>query len=109
MDGERPSGRTAGGVMATGAARGRGAEALDERPWLYAGVTCERCGAVVEVAKFSPQHTSIQWTADAVLRCAEFAAARAAGRPSALVATCASLRASIEDAVTVGRVEVLPP
>jgi hypothetical protein len=108
MDSE-PARRTASGVIARAAARQRGAEVLDERPWLYAGVTCERCGALVEVAKFSPQHTSIQWTADAVRRCAEFAAARAAGRPSALVATCASLRASIEDAVADGRVEVLPP
>lgn len=104
-----PRHRAAGGVVAPSTARQRGAELLDERPWLYAGVTCERCGALVEVAKFSPQHTSIQWTADAVLRCAEFAAARAAGRPSALVATCSSLRASIDDAVTDGRVEVLPP
>ncbi len=55
------------------------------------------------------QHTSIQWSADAVTGCAEFAASAAAGRDSALVPTCASLRDSIEDAVAGGRVEVLPP
>ncbi len=81
----------------------------DERPWRYADVACGRCGAVVEVAKFSLQHTSVQWTAESVLRCAEFAARVAGGETSALIATCASLRASIDDAVTNGRVEVLPP
>jgi hypothetical protein len=81
----------------------------DERPWRYEGVTCERCGAEVAVAKFSAAHTSIQWSGESVLQCAEFAARVAAGGTSALVATCASLRASIEDAVAAGRVEILPP
>lgn len=81
----------------------------DERAWRYAGVECGRCGAVVEVAKFSLPHTSVQWTAEAVLACAEFSANVAAGGTSALVASCASLRASIDAAVTDGRVEVLPP
>jgi hypothetical protein len=69
-------------------------------------VACARCGAVVQVAKFSLQHTSIQWPAEAVLCCAEFAGT---DRHSALIPTCASLRDSIEDAVAGGRVEVLPP
>ena len=86
-----------------------GALAEDERAWRYTQVACGRCGAVVEVAKFSLQHTSVQWTADAVLTCAEFGAHVADGGSSALVATCSSLRASIDDAVTNGRVEVLPP
>jgi len=81
----------------------------DDRPWRYTGVRCARCGAVVQVAKFSLQHTSVQWTPEAVLACAEFAATVAAGGSSALIATCASLRASIDDAVSGGRVEVLPP
>jgi len=81
----------------------------DERAWRYADVGCGRCGAVVEVAKFSPQHTSVQWDAAAVQRCAEFSAAVTGGTPSALIATCASLRASIDAAVCDGRVEVLPP
>jgi len=81
----------------------------DEREWRYADVRCERCGAVVEVAKFSLQHTSVQWTAEAVLTCAEFASCVAAGGSSALIATCGSLRASIDAAVNDGRVEVLPP
>ena len=79
---------------------------VDERPWRYTPVECRQCGVVVRVAKFSLQHTSVQWTRQAVLGCEEFTAA---GRDSALVPTCASLRDSIEDAVAGGRVEVLPP
>jgi hypothetical protein len=62
------------------------------------------------VAKFSLQHTSVQWTGDAVSRCAEFAERVATTRVNtALIPTCASLRDSIDDAVAGGRVEVLPP
>jgi hypothetical protein len=78
----------------------------DERAWRYTDVTCTECGVTVAVAKFSLQHTSIQWSAGAAGGCAEF---RAGGRPSALIPTCASLRDSIENAVAGGRVEVLPP
>ncbi len=85
------------------------AVAGDERAWRYAEVACGRCGAEVQVAKFSVQHTSVQWTAEAVLRCAEFSAHVADGGSSALIATCASLRASIDAAVAAGRVEILPP
>jgi len=81
----------------------------DERAWRYTMVECRHCGAIVEVAKFSPQHTSVQWDASAVLRCAEFSAAVARGTSSALVATCASLRASIDAAAADGRIDVLPP
>jgi hypothetical protein len=78
----------------------------DERPWRYTPVACAQCGVVVSVAKFSSQHTSVQWPVSAVRGCAEFSAA---GGASALIPTCASLRDSIEDAVAAGRVEVLPP
>jgi hypothetical protein len=81
----------------------------DDRPWRYTEVPCAQCGVVVRVAKFSLQHTSVQWTARAVLGCQEFAAKVAAGGQSALIPTCASLRESIEDEVAAGRVEVLPP
>ena len=69
-------------------------------------MACAQCGVVVQVAKFSFAHTSVQWTSAAVGVCAEF---EAAGGHSALIPTCASLRDSIEDAVAGGRVEVLPP
>jgi hypothetical protein len=61
------------------------------------------------VAKFSLQHTTVQWTAESVLRCAEFSSHVARGGSSALVATCASLRSSIDAAVSDGRVDVVPP
>jgi hypothetical protein len=81
----------------------------DDRQWRYCELDCARCGATVEVAKFSPQHTSVQWSQEAVLRCAEFADQIAAGQTSALTATCTSLRASIDDALADGRLAVLPP
>jgi hypothetical protein len=81
----------------------------DDRRWRYAEVACQRCSAVVQVAKFSPQHTTVQWTTDGVLSCAEFAARVSAGELTALIASCASLRASIDGAVADGRVQVLPP
>jgi len=78
----------------------------DERHASLGPVSCARCGAAVLVAKFSPQHTSVQWSAAAVRACAEFGAQ---GRPSALVEGCASLRDSIDAAVAAGRLGVSPP
>jgi len=78
----------------------------DERRAAFCPVECERCGAAVLAAKFSVQHTSVQWNAAAVGTCSEFAAA---GRPSALVEGCGSLRDSIDAAVAAGRLEVSPP
>ena len=52
----------------------------DERRPAAREVQCARCAAVVLAAKFSPQQTSVQWTADAVRGCAEFAARVAGGR-----------------------------
>ena len=81
----------------------------DDRQVSLQPVECARCGATVEVAKFSPQHTSVQWTAAAVRACWEFSASLASGRPSALVEGCGSLRDSIDAAVAAGRLEVSPP
>jgi hypothetical protein len=78
----------------------------DERRGAVARVACARCGAEVLAVKFSPQHTSVQWSAAAVRACREFSAA---GRPSALIEGCGSLRDSIDVAVTSGRLEVSPP
>jgi hypothetical protein len=80
----------------------------DERHARLAEVTCGHCGAAVDVAKFSPQHTSVQWTADSVRTCAEFGERAAAGERSALVRGCARLRDSIDRAVRDGRLEVGP-
>jgi hypothetical protein len=78
----------------------------DERHAHLVQVECGRCGAAVLAAKFSPQHTSVQWSAEAARACWEFAAL---GRPSALAEGCASLRDSIDAAVKSGRLEVTPP
>jgi hypothetical protein len=80
--------------------------AKDERHVALVPVQCARCGAAVLAAKFSPQHTSVQWSAAAVRACAEFGALE--GR-SALVQGCGSLRDSIDGAVAAGRLEVSPP
>ena len=85
---------------------GRPARHDDERRGASCLVECARCGAAVLAVKFSPQHTSVQWTAAAVRGCEEFGAA---DRPSALVQGCASLRDSIEEAAAAGRLEVSPP
>jgi len=64
----------------------------------YAELACARCDALVRVRKSSPQQTSVQWTAKATGSCA--------ARLSALVPTCLDLRASIDDAVRAGKLEV---
>jgi hypothetical protein len=81
----------------------------DERRAAFCPVECVRCGAGVLAAKFSPQHTTVQWSAEAVRACSEFSAAVSLGRPSALVEGCGSLRDSIDAAVMAGRLEVTPP
>ena len=81
----------------------------DERRALLQPVRCARCGAVVLVAKFSPQHTSVQWTAAATAGCAEFGARTAAGAWSGPIEGCGALRDSIDAAVASGRLAVAPP
>jgi hypothetical protein len=82
----------------------------DERRGSVHPVRCARCGAVVQVAKFSPQHTSVQWTAAAAASCAEFRAVWAAtangGGP---IEGCRALRGSIDAAVAAGTLAVCPP
>jgi hypothetical protein len=85
------------------------ASLTDERDTGFTPVACERCGATALVAKFSLQHTSVQWTLESVRACAEFRARGAAGEPSALIDTCVSLRDSIDRAVADGRLAVSPP
>ena len=81
----------------------------DERQSRYCPVQCADCGAVVLAAKFSIQHTSVQWDAAAVGQCAEFARRAARGEQTALIERCDSMRASIEAAVTDGELPVAPP
>ena len=64
----------------------------------YAELSCARCAALVRVRKSSPQQTSVQWTTAATSLCA--------AKLNALVPTCPDLRASIDDAVRAGKLEV---
>jgi hypothetical protein len=81
----------------------------DERHADYKRVECDRCAAAVEVAKFSAQQTSVQWSPASVRACAEFAARGAEGEPSALIEGCASLHDSIDRALAKGQLKVSPP
>jgi hypothetical protein len=74
-----------------------------------APLSCLSCGAHVLVAKFSEQHTSVQWSLAAMRSCVEFGAVAAAGGQTALSPGCAALRASIDAAVLAGRLPVAPP
>ena len=82
---------------------------VDDRRGSPQPVECARCAATVNVVKFSPQHTSVQWTAAALECCAEFRARAAEGTRSALIDRCASLQDSIDAAVASGRLVVSPP
>ena len=81
----------------------------DERRARPQPVRCARCGAVALVAKFSPQHTSVQWTAAATAGCAEFGVRAADGARGALFESCGALRDSIDAAVASGRLVAAPP
>jgi hypothetical protein len=81
----------------------------DERDASFRQLECDRCGAAVLVAKFSPQHTSVQWSQPSVRACAEFSARVATGEQTALIDGCGSLRDSIGRALASGSVEVSPP
>jgi hypothetical protein len=83
---------------------------VDERRGSVQPVRCARCGAAVQVAKFSPQHTSVQWTAAAAASCAEFRAVwPAAGIGGGPIESCHALRDSIDAAVAAGLLAVCPP
>jgi hypothetical protein len=86
-----------------------GAARPDERQSRYVPVECAQCGAIVLAAKFSVQHTSVQWDAMAVSQCAEFARRTAAGEQTPLIERCGAMRASIETAALEGRLPVAPP
>jgi len=86
-----------------------GAGRPDERQSRYCPVQCSECGAVVRAAKFSIQHTSVQWDAPALRQCAEFGRRTAAGEQTPLIERCASMRASIDAAALSGKLLVSPP
>lgn len=77
----------------------------DDRP--LHEVTCRRCATTVLVRKNTMTQTSIQWLTDAGAVCTELAEQRAAGQHTGRVARCDALRASIDEAVAEGQLEVL--
>jgi hypothetical protein len=91
------------------AQRGPAESAWDERRSQYCTVACRQCGAVVQAAKFSIQHTSVQWDATGVRRCAEFRRRVAAGEQTPRIERCEAMRASIDAAALDGRLPVAPP
>jgi hypothetical protein len=95
--------------MARTSAADRADDRADDRYVSPQPVECPRCGGCVGVVKFSPQHTSVQWTAAAAGCCAEFRARGAEGTRSALIEGCATLRDAIGAAVAAGRLAVSPP
>ncbi|MER7012877.1 hypothetical protein ABT324_15780 [Saccharopolyspora sp. NPDC000359] len=62
-------------------------------------VQCERCAACVLAKKNSPQHTSVQWSAENVRQCTEFAARE----PGEVAESCPDLQRSIAAAAQDGR------
>nr|WP_137723375.1 hypothetical protein [Prescottella subtropica] len=71
-------------------------------------VECGMCGNRVLVEKYSPTHTSTQWLDEATTACAEFRRRTAAGVPVDLLRSCGALDASIDAAVTEGRIVESP-
>ncbi|MEA3527332.1 ferredoxin [Nocardia sp. CDC186] len=76
-------------------------ERLNEAP--MAPVQCDHCGAGVLVRKASWQQTSVQWNADAAVRCPELR--DTVGNDPSLPG-CGRLRDAIAAAATSGRLRI---
>ena len=61
-------------------------------------ITCHRCLNTVEVEKFSPEHTSVQWHRPTSEVCHELRAAKFGDLTDAFVHGCSALRLSIRTA-----------
>ena len=81
----------------------------DQRLYTQARLTevaCLDCLARVRVKKNSEHHTSIQWDAESLGACAEFARMSLSPGGRHVYETCTRLRDSIERAVADGEVEI---
>lgn len=81
----------------------------DRQHYLETGLRpldCQHCGNQVRVKKNSFQHTSIQWSSDSARSCPMLRALVADGEHPARVGSCEYLRASIDEAVRDGSLEV---
>ncbi|MBD0862552.1 hypothetical protein IA539_15215 [Gordonia sp. zg691] len=64
-------------------------------------LVCHTCEARVSVAKYSPAHTSIQWTGEAKQTCREMVAAAAVAN-GGYVLRCEALDRSVDEAAARG-------
>lgn len=90
------------------AAAVREASARDRERYLTSGlvsVDCRFCHVSVQVKKLSAEHTSVQWTTEAVQRCATFDEIRSSGGDPARARSCPRLTDSIRHAVAEGCLE----
>ncbi|MGY1993563.1 hypothetical protein [Mycolicibacterium fortuitum] len=90
------------------AAAVREASARDRERYLTSGlvsVDCRFCHVAVQVKKLSAEHTSVQWSSEAVRRCATFSEIRATGGDPARARSCPRLTDSIKHAVAEGCLE----
>lgn len=90
------------------AAAVREASARDRERYLTAGlvsVDCRFCHVSVQVKKLSAEHTSVQWSSEAVERCATFDEIRSSGGDPARARSCPRLTDSIRHAVAEGCLE----
>lgn len=69
-------------------------------------VACLDCLAHVRVKKNSEHHTSVQWTAEAVAQCSEFARLEHEPGGRKVYAHCPRVMASIERAVQDGNIAI---
>jgi hypothetical protein len=86
----------------------REATRLDRERYLTSGlvsVDCRFCHVAVQVKKLGPAHTSVQWTTEALQRCAYFTEIRESGGDSARARSCPKLADSIKHAVAEGCLE----
>jgi hypothetical protein len=90
------------------AAAVREATRRDRERYLTSGlasVDCRFCHVAVQVKKLGPEHTSVQWNAEASQRCAYFSEIRQSGGDSARAPSCPKLADSIKHAVAEGCLE----
>jgi hypothetical protein len=80
------------------------ATSADKEFYLTGGlreIECRACHACVQVKKYSPFHTSVQWNVEARSRCLELDGAE----NPAMVPTCSRLSASIDHGVAEGIID----
>ncbi|MGB0970637.1 MAG: hypothetical protein ACPGVG_06710 [Mycobacterium sp.] len=80
----------------------------DRERYLTSGlvpIDCRFCHVAVAVKKLGPEHTAVQWNAEATQHCAHFAEIRESGGDPARARSCPRLTDSIRHAVAEGCLE----